>query len=78
LTLFLLWPLWVSVSLLATGNHFWIDFAAGCVLASIGVLVAATPFGAGLARTARRAFAGACGLETERARDGARSGPCAA
>jgi uncharacterized protein YqgV (UPF0045/DUF77 family)/membrane-associated phospholipid phosphatase len=39
--LFLLWPLWVCFSLLATANHFWLDIAAGAVLAAVGALVTA-------------------------------------
>ncbi len=34
--LFLLWPLWVWFSLLATGNHFWLDVAAGAALGALG------------------------------------------
>lgn len=30
----LLWPTWVSFALLATGNHFWLDVAAGALLAA--------------------------------------------
>jgi membrane-associated phospholipid phosphatase len=29
-----LWPVWVSVCLVATGNHFWVDVVAGVVLGS--------------------------------------------
>jgi membrane-associated phospholipid phosphatase len=39
--LFLLWPLWVSFSLLATGNHFWLDVVAGVLLAAVGGAVTA-------------------------------------
>ena len=28
----LLWPIWVSFALLATGNHFWLDILAGALL----------------------------------------------
>jgi membrane-associated phospholipid phosphatase len=31
--LWLLWPLWVWFSVMATGNHFWLDVLAGVVLA---------------------------------------------
>jgi membrane-associated phospholipid phosphatase len=31
--LWLLWPLWVWFSVMATGNHFWLDVVAGVVLA---------------------------------------------
>lgn len=34
--LFLLWPLWVCFSLLATANHYWLDLAAGAALAGLG------------------------------------------
>ena len=37
---FLLWPVWVSFSLIATGNHFWLDIAAGLLLATAGFLAA--------------------------------------
>jgi membrane-associated phospholipid phosphatase len=38
--LFLLWPVWVCFSLLATANHFWLDIAAGVALAGFaGVVV---------------------------------------
>jgi membrane-associated phospholipid phosphatase len=37
---FALWPVWVSYSLVATANHFWLDVAAGAVLAvAAGLLV---------------------------------------
>ncbi len=32
--LFLLWPVWVCYSLIATGNHYWLDIAAGAALAA--------------------------------------------
>jgi membrane-associated phospholipid phosphatase len=38
----LLWPVWVWFALLATGNHFWLDVAAGAVLAG-AVLAARAP-----------------------------------
>ena len=31
--LWLLWPLWVWFSVMATGNHFWLDIVAGIVVA---------------------------------------------
>ena len=37
--LWLLWPLWVWFSVMATGNHFWLDVFAGVVLASIALAV---------------------------------------
>lgn len=39
-SLFLLYPLWVWFSLVATANHFWLDVVAGIVLAAIGAAVA--------------------------------------
>jgi membrane-associated phospholipid phosphatase len=35
--LWLLWPLWVWFSVMATGNHFWLDVFAGVVLAAIAL-----------------------------------------
>ena len=35
--LWLLWPLWVWFSVMATGNHFWLDVFAGVVLASVAL-----------------------------------------
>jgi membrane-associated phospholipid phosphatase len=32
-----LWPAWVAFSLLATGNHYWLDVAAGALVAVVGV-----------------------------------------
>src|SRR5580765_8409415 len=34
-TLWLLWPAWVWFSVMATGNHFWLDILAGIVVAAI-------------------------------------------
>jgi membrane-associated phospholipid phosphatase len=36
---FLVWPLWVCFALLATANHYWLDLAAGVLLAAFGALV---------------------------------------
>jgi membrane-associated phospholipid phosphatase len=33
--LWLLWPLWVWFSVMATGNHFWLDIVAGILVASV-------------------------------------------
>jgi membrane-associated phospholipid phosphatase len=33
--LWLLWPLWVWFAVMATGNHFWLDVAAGILLAMV-------------------------------------------
>jgi membrane-associated phospholipid phosphatase len=38
--LFVVWPAWVSFSLLASGNHFWLDIAVGFLLAALGAWVA--------------------------------------
>ena len=37
--LWLLWPVWVSVALVATANHFWTDVAAGFLLAGVAALI---------------------------------------
>ena len=34
---FLVWPLWVCISLMATGNHLLLDIAAGAVVAAVGI-----------------------------------------
>jgi membrane-associated phospholipid phosphatase len=42
--LWLLWPAWVWFSVMATGNHFWLDVAAGVAVAALaGLLVYRTP-----------------------------------
>jgi membrane-associated phospholipid phosphatase len=33
--LWLLWPVWVWFSVIATGNHFWLDILAGIVVAAV-------------------------------------------
>jgi membrane-associated phospholipid phosphatase len=33
--LWLLWPMWVWFSVIATGNHFWLDILAGIVVAAV-------------------------------------------
>ena len=35
----LVWPLWVWFSVMATGNHFWLDVLAGVVLATASLAV---------------------------------------
>ena len=40
--LWLLWPLTVWFSVLATANHFWLDIVGGVAVAGIGALVVAT------------------------------------
>jgi len=37
--LWLLWPLWVWFSVMATGNHFWLDIVGGIMVASIAAAV---------------------------------------
>jgi hypothetical protein len=37
--LWLLWPIWVSLALVATANHFWTDIAAGFALAGLAALI---------------------------------------
>jgi len=37
--LWLLWPVWVWFSVIATGNHFWLDILAGIVVAAIAAAV---------------------------------------
>jgi membrane-associated phospholipid phosphatase len=42
--LWLLWPAWVWFSVMATGNHFWLDVVGGVAVASLaGVLVYRNP-----------------------------------
>jgi membrane-associated phospholipid phosphatase len=38
-TIWLLWPAWVWFSVMATGNHFWLDILAGIVVALIAAVV---------------------------------------
>ena len=37
--LWTLWPTWVWFSVMATGNHFWLDIAAGVLVAAIAALI---------------------------------------
>jgi membrane-associated phospholipid phosphatase len=37
--LWLLWPLWVWFSVMATGNHFWLDIVAGILVATVAAAV---------------------------------------
>jgi membrane-associated phospholipid phosphatase len=37
--LWLLWPLWVWFSVMATGNHFWLDIVAGIIVATVAGVV---------------------------------------
>ncbi len=42
--LWLLWPAWVWFSVMATGNHFWLDVVGGVIVASLaGLLVYRSP-----------------------------------
>jgi membrane-associated phospholipid phosphatase len=43
--LWLLWPCWVWFSVMATGNHFWLDVLGGIFVATVSLLVVyARPF----------------------------------
>jgi hypothetical protein len=33
--IWLAWPVWVWISVMATGNHFWLDIAAGILVAGV-------------------------------------------
>ena len=37
--LWLLWPLWVWFSVMATGNHFWLDVLAGILVATVSLAI---------------------------------------
>ncbi len=37
--LWLAWPVWVWFSVMATGNHFWLDIAAGILVAAVAAAV---------------------------------------
>ncbi|HYZ17911.1 MAG TPA: phosphatase PAP2 family protein [Gaiellaceae bacterium] len=37
--LFLLWPAWVWFSVMATGNHFWLDIVAGVAVALVALAI---------------------------------------
>jgi PAP2 superfamily len=37
--MWLLWPAWVWFAVMATGNHFWLDVAAGVILAAIAMAI---------------------------------------
>jgi membrane-associated phospholipid phosphatase len=41
--LWLLWPLWVWFAVMATGNHFWLDVAAGILLAILTLFAVYRP-----------------------------------
>jgi membrane-associated phospholipid phosphatase len=64
----LLWPVWVAFALLATGNHFWLDVAAGAVTAGLGLGVVYGLRRAAAARAVPRVRPGR--LEPGRPREG--------
>lgn len=37
--LWLLWPTWVWFSVMATGNHFWLDIVGGVLVATLALLI---------------------------------------
>jgi membrane-associated phospholipid phosphatase len=37
--LWLAWPVWVWISVMGTGNHFWLDIAAGVAVAAIAAAI---------------------------------------
>jgi len=37
--IWLLWPAWVWFAVMATGNHFWLDIAAGVLVAAVAALI---------------------------------------
>jgi membrane-associated phospholipid phosphatase len=36
--LWLVWPAWVAFAVIATGNHYWLDIAAGIFIAALTAL----------------------------------------
>jgi membrane-associated phospholipid phosphatase len=42
--LWLAWPAWVWFSVMATGNHFWLDIAAGIVVAGVAAAIVYRPW----------------------------------
>ena len=42
--LWLLWPVWVWFAVMATGNHFWLDVAAGVLVAGIAAAIVYRPW----------------------------------
>ena len=42
--LWLAWPVWVWFSVMATGNHFWLDIAAGILVAGVAGAVVYRPW----------------------------------
>jgi membrane-associated phospholipid phosphatase len=41
--IWLVWPAWVWFSVMATGNHFWLDVLAGVLLATVALLIVYRP-----------------------------------
>ncbi|HEY7707311.1 MAG TPA: phosphatase PAP2 family protein [Gaiellaceae bacterium] len=37
--IWLAWPVWVWISVMATGNHFWLDIAAGVLVAAVAAAI---------------------------------------
>jgi membrane-associated phospholipid phosphatase len=52
--LWLIWPIWVAFSVMATANHFWLDCVAG---AGVALLAGLTIYGPSLLRSRRIANA---------------------
>ena len=42
--LWLAWPPWVWFSVMATGNHFWLDIAAGILVAGVAAAIVYRPW----------------------------------
>jgi membrane-associated phospholipid phosphatase len=42
--LWLVWPVWVWVAVMATGNHFWLDVAAGILVAAVAGAIVYRPW----------------------------------
>jgi membrane-associated phospholipid phosphatase len=40
----LAWPVWVWIAVMATGNHFWLDVAAGIVVAGVAATIVYRPW----------------------------------
>ena len=45
-----MWPAWVWFSVMATGNHYWLDIAAGVGVALVGGTIIAWAQGSGCRR----------------------------
>jgi membrane-associated phospholipid phosphatase len=42
--LWLMWPPWVWLAVMATGNHFWLDIAAGILVAAVAATIVYRPW----------------------------------